>query len=177
MVVNRDVHFEQIAHVIGIDVKQLEELNPQYRRQIVNGNYKPYAIRLPMNYVMPFIDNQDSIYSYRADELLTKRLTVAVNEAQPTYTAPRKTYSRSKSKRYSKSKRGRNVRSKGRSSSRSKGRNVRSSRSRGSSSVTVRKGETLSSIAKRNHTTVAALKKKNGLRGNTIRAGKKLRVK
>ena len=177
VVVNRDVHFEQIAHVIGIDVKQLEELNPQYRRQIVNGNYKPYAIRLPMNYVMPFIDNQDSIYSYRADELLTKRLTVAVNEAQPTYTAPRKTYSRSKSKRYSKSKRGRNVRSKGRSSSRSKGRNVRSSRSRGSSSVTVRKGETLSSIAKRNHTTVAALKKKNGLRGNTIRAGKKLRVK
>ena len=33
------------------------------------------------------------------------------------------------------------------------------------------------SVAKRNHTTVAALKKKNGLRGNTIRAGKKLRVK
>jgi membrane-bound lytic murein transglycosylase D len=176
VVVNRDVHFEQIAHVIGIDVKQLEELNPQYRRQIVNGNYKPYAIRLPMNYVMPFIDNQDSIYSYRADELLTKRLTVAVNEAQPTYTTSRKTYSRSKS-RYSRGKKGSRY-SRGKSTrSRSKSRYSRSRRSRGSSSVTVRKGETLSSIAKRNHTTVAALKKKNGLRGNTIRAGKKLRVR
>ena len=170
VIVNRDMHFEQISEVIGIDINQLAELNPQYRRQIINGNYKPMVVRLPMNYVGPFIDNLDSIYTYRADELLTKRMEVAVNEAQPTYTAPRKTYSRSKGKRYSKSKSRR-----GRTVSKSKSRS-RKSRSTGRS-VTVRKGDTLSSIAKRNGTTVAALKKKNGIRGNNIRAGKKLKVR
>ena len=172
VIVNRDIHFEQIAEVIGIDINQLAELNPQYRRQIINGNNKPMAVRLPMNYVGPFIDNLDSIYTHRADELLTKRLEVAVNEAQPTYTPTRKTYSRSKSKRYSKSKR--TSKSKRSRYTKSKSRKKSSSAGR---SVTVRKGDTLSSIAKRNHTTVAALKKKNGIRGNNIRAGKKLRVK
>ena len=172
VMVNRDMHFEQIAEVIGIDINQLAELNPQYRRQIINGNNKPMAVRLPMNYVGPFIDNLDSIYTHRADELLTKRLEVAVNEAQPTYTPTRKTYSRSKSKRYSKSKR--TSKSKRSRYTKSKSRKKSSSAGR---SVTVRKGDTLSSIAKRNHTTVAALKKKNGIRGNNIRAGKKLRVK
>ncbi|MBR6495178.1 MAG: lytic transglycosylase domain-containing protein, partial [Prevotella sp.] len=32
LVLNRDVHFEQIAGVLGVDVKLIEELNPQYRR-------------------------------------------------------------------------------------------------------------------------------------------------
>ena len=173
VIVNRDMHFEQISEVIGIDVNQLAELNPQYRRQIINGNYKPMVVRLPMDYVGPFIDNLDSIYTHRADELLTKRLEVAVNEAQPTYTAPRKTYSRSKrgrtvSKNKSRSKRGRTV-------SKSKSRSKKSHTT--GRSVTVRKGDTLSSIAKRNGTTVAALKKKNGIRGNNIQAGKKLKVR
>ncbi len=51
-----------------------------------------------------------------------------------------------------------------------------SSRSRAVYS-TVRKGDTLGAIARRNGTTVAQLKRLNGLRGNTIRAGQKLRVK
>ncbi|MCR5130650.1 MAG: transglycosylase SLT domain-containing protein [Prevotella sp.] len=159
VVISRDVHFDQIAGVIGIDVKQLEELNPQYRRQIVNGNNKPSAIRLPMNYVGPFLDNEDSIYAYHADELLTKRLTVAVKEASAPTTVKRKTTTYRKSK--------------GRKSRYKKSR-TRRTRSR---SVTVRKGDTLSSIAKRNGTTVSALKRKNGLKGNNIRAGKKLKVR
>ncbi|MBQ9636560.1 MAG: transglycosylase SLT domain-containing protein [Prevotella sp.] len=164
IMLNRDVHFEQIASVLGMDVNQIAELNPQYRRSIVNGNNRPSALRLPMNYVTQFIDNEDSIYSYRADELLTKRLEVAVNETQPTYTPQRKTYSRNT--------RGRTVRSK----KTVRSRNTRTRRT-ASRSVTVRKGDTLSSIAKRNGTTVAALKKKNGIKGNTIHAGKKLKVK
>ena len=43
--------------------------------------------------------------------------------------------------------------------------------------VTVKAGDNLGSIARRNHTTVAALKRLNGLRGNNIRAGQKLRVR
>ncbi len=43
--------------------------------------------------------------------------------------------------------------------------------------VKVRAGDTLGAIARRNHTTVGALKRLNGLRGTTIRAGKRLRVR
>jgi membrane-bound lytic murein transglycosylase D len=43
--------------------------------------------------------------------------------------------------------------------------------------VTVQRGQTLSQIAKRNGTTVAKLRQLNGIKGNNIRAGKKLRVK
>ncbi|MBR5440130.1 MAG: lytic transglycosylase domain-containing protein, partial [Prevotella sp.] len=91
LVLNRDVHFEQIAGVLGVDVKLIEELNPQYRRSIVNGNNRPSILRLPMNYVTQFIDMEDSIYAHRADELLTKRVEVEVNDAKPTYTPQRKT--------------------------------------------------------------------------------------
>ena len=41
--------------------------------------------------------------------------------------------------------------------------------------ATVRKGDTLSAIAKRNHTTVKELRRKNGIRGNNIRPGQKLK--
>ena len=52
----------------------------------------------------------------------------------------------------------------------------RSSRSRGRT-VTIRKGQTLSEIARQNGTTVSKLRRLNGIKGNNIRAGKKLRVR
>ena len=49
--------------------------------------------------------------------------------------------------------------------------------SRGTQYVKVRAGDNLGAIARRNHTTVNAIKRLNGLRGNTIRAGQRLRVR
>lgn len=49
--------------------------------------------------------------------------------------------------------------------------------SRRGSTVTVRKGDNLGAIARRNGTTVAKLRKLNGIKGNNIRAGQKIRVK
>ena len=102
LVLNRDVHFEQIAGVLGVDVKMIEELNPQYRRSVVNGNNRPSTLRLPMNLATQFIDNEDSIYAHRAEELLTKRTEVEVNEVKVN-TAPKKTYKRKSSARRGKS--------------------------------------------------------------------------
>ncbi len=86
VVVNRNVHIEQIAAVLGLDADMIRSLNPEYRRDIVPGLTKPYAIRLPLAETGRFIDNQDSIFVYRADELLTKRLEVTINDDVPTYT-------------------------------------------------------------------------------------------
>ena len=85
VVVDRDVHLEQIAKVLDLDIEMLRSLNPQYRRDIVPGATKKYAIRLPMADTGRFIDMQDSIYSYRATELLTKRAVVDVNDDVPTF--------------------------------------------------------------------------------------------
>ena len=52
-----------------------------------------------------------------------------------------------------------------------------SSSSKGARTVTVRKGDTLGSIAQRNRTTVTKIKRLNGLKNNNIRVGQKLRVR
>lgn len=56
-----------------------------------------------------------------------------------------------------------------------KGKNGRSNSSGGS--VSVKKGDTLSEIARRNHTTVSALKKANRLKSDKISIGQKLKLK
>ncbi len=157
VMVNRNLHFSQIASVLGIDIDMLRTMNPEYRRDIVPGNSKPSAVKMDMTDVTRFIDLQDSIYNYNTSGLLTKRDEVAVNDDRPTFTS----YKKARSSR----------------SAARKSRNSRSRSSKGGRSVTVRRGDTLSEIAQRNHTTVAKLRRLNGIRGNNIRAGKKIRVK
>ena len=90
VIVNRDVHLLQIAAVLDIDIDMLRTLNPEYRRDIVPGLAKPTAIKLALNDVTRFIDNQDSIFNYNARELLTKRAEVAVPEDLPTFSTYKK---------------------------------------------------------------------------------------
>lgn len=158
--VTRDVHLKQIADVCGVSLDELRALNPQYRRDIVNGNSKPSAIRLPISVVNSFISNEDSIYNYQADQLFTRRSLVEVDESvQPRSSYSRKSYSSSSST--GRSKKGKRNKKK---STRSK-------------SVTIKNGDTLSEIAARHHTTVKKLRRLNGISGSNIRAGKKIKVK
>lgn len=166
VVVNKDVHLEQIAQVLNINLDHLRNLNPQYRRDIVNGLNKPMAIRLPASLVGTFIDQEDSIYNFKPDELLLKRDVVEVNDEVPTVSHTR-SYNRSSSSSSSRSKSTRNSRNK-------KGKNKKQ---KGNKSVTIKSGDTLSEIAARNHTTVKKLRKLNKISGNNIRAGKKIKVK
>ena len=149
IMVSKNVHLEQVASVCNIDLEQLRALNPSYRRDIVPGLTALSPLRLPQTEVGKFIDREDSVYNYRADELFNKRALVAVNDDQPMYT----------------------------SKSSSSKKNTRRSKSRSVKKVTIRQGQTLSEIAKKNHTTVAKLRKLNGIKGSNIRAGKKLRVR
>lgn len=79
--IHKDLNLKQVAGVCNIDIEQLRSLNPQYKKDIVPGNSKPYILRLPNNTVSLFIEKQDSIYAYKANEYLSKRKTVAVKEA------------------------------------------------------------------------------------------------
>ena len=171
VVVNKNVHLEQIAGVLGSDIDMLRSLNPEYRRDVVPGLTKPSAIRMPLADAGKFIDLEDSIYNYRAAELLTKRAVVDVADDLPTYSRKRSgRYSRNKA-RYSR-RSARNARRGAARSRRSKGGDAGSA-----GSVTIKKGQTLSEIAKNNGTTVKKLRQLNGIKGNNIRAGKQIRVK
>lgn len=157
VMLDRDVHFEQIAAILGIDIDEIKMLNPQYRINIVNGSSKLSSLRLPANQINNFIDKEQAIYAYNMDELLRKRKEVDVEQLLATETTVRKSYGKS----YSKS---------------SKSSRSRKSKSR-SRTVTVKSGDTLSEIAERNNTTVKKLKKLNNISGTNIQPGKKLKVK
>ena len=148
VVVSRNVTFSQVAAVLGLSTDLLRSLNPQYRRDVVPGATAPSALRLPVADAVRFIDLQDSIFA-STEGAFTKRMEVEIE--QGAYSTKSKKSKRSRTRR-------------GRSSS-------------GSKSVTVRRGDTLSTIAKRNGTTVAKIRRLNGIRGNNIQAGKKLKVK
>ena len=78
--INKDLHLQQVASVCDIDIEQLRNLNPQFKKDIVPGNSKVYALRLPNNMVNTFIERQDSIYAYEASKYLGKRRTVTVSD-------------------------------------------------------------------------------------------------
>ena len=153
VVVNKDLHLEQVASVCGVEMEKIKAFNPQYKTSLVPGNSYDCILRLPSEAALKFIDLGDSVYSYRSSELLTKRKTVEIDEAEleKQQNSARRSYSSSR-----------------RRSSRS---------SRRSKSVTIKNGQTLSEIAEKNGTSVSKLRRLNGIKGSNIRAGKKIRVK
>ena len=78
--VSKDLHLQQVASVCNIDIEQLRSLNPQFKKDIIPGNSKAYALQLPNNTANIFIEREDSIYAYEAQKYLNKRKTVPVPE-------------------------------------------------------------------------------------------------
>lgn len=68
--INRILHLQQVADVLNMDIAQLRALNPQYKRDIVPGNVEESVLKLPAMQTYAFVDQKDSIYAYRAQELL-----------------------------------------------------------------------------------------------------------
>lgn len=73
VMINQRVHFEQIAQVLDIPKEQIKMMNPQYRREIIPGDIKPYAVILPLKKTGVFIDKFDEIVAYKADSLVNNR--------------------------------------------------------------------------------------------------------
>lgn len=71
-----NVSLKQIAEYCGIDLKYLRALNPQYRQDLVPGETELSSICLPLKEMTIFIDNEEQIYKYKADEYLYRRRVV-----------------------------------------------------------------------------------------------------
>ena len=160
IIVQKEVKFSQIAARCNVTIEELRAINPQYRKDIVPANY---TLRLPAGSVEDFILSEDSIYGNVALAADMSSVRRAVTDDLETATAASQTSSKQSYTRNSKN---------------SRSKNNRNSRSRNSSkSVSVKSGDSLSAIAKRNGTTVSNIRKLNGIKGDMIKPGQKIRVK
>ena len=79
IMVNKNLHFKQINELTGIPVETLRELNPQYTHDIVPGNEGPYVLKIPYQYTNSFISVEDSVYTHKADSLLSAKVLTSVS--------------------------------------------------------------------------------------------------
>lgn len=64
--VNKRVHFEQISHVLDIPMEEIRALNPQFRKDLIPGDIRPYSLVLPSLQTLAYIANEDSILNFDA---------------------------------------------------------------------------------------------------------------
>ena len=131
VMINRVMHFGQVASTLNIPIETLRDLNPQYKLDIIPATKKAYSLRLPIRYTSEFLQSEKEIYA--KDSLYLKEY---INPA-----------------------------------------NLEKKRAEGVGYFyTVRKGDNLGLIAKRNRCTVKELMKWNRLKSTVIRPGQKLRI-
>lgn len=142
------INFEQISQVLGMPKEQIESLNPQYVYDIVPGSpEKAYSLTLPQDRTQAFIEMQDSIYAFRADSLLPHNGDL------------------------------KEIPLRGKKNSYIKSGDYGGGTADKNGIYRVRKGDTLGGIARRNHTTVAKIKKLNNLKSDRLSIGQKLKVR
>jgi membrane-bound lytic murein transglycosylase D len=65
IMVTDKLHLEQVSKVLDLPLKQIRDMNPQYRADIIPASpAEPYPLRLPESFTLKFIDLQDSIFAY-----------------------------------------------------------------------------------------------------------------
>ncbi len=139
--VSRRVHFDQISEVLDIPMEELRALNPQYRRDIIPGDIKPYPLTLPSLQAYAYVANEDSIVNHNASRY-ARRGVVEPSTGTVTGSDSRGEYVEEETIQWHK----------------------------------VRRGETLTSIARRYGTTVREIRRLNNC-GKRVATGKRLKIK
>lgn len=67
VMVNKRVHFNQIAGVLNIPVDEIRMLNPQYRKDVIPGDVKPYPLVLPSQQVLSYVMSEPQIIAFDHD--------------------------------------------------------------------------------------------------------------
>ena len=202
--VNRMLHFQQVSDNIGIPMEVLRELNPQYLHDIIPGKERTYVLRLPYNYTGAFVEKEAEIYAYKdsvffSETAITKikesggesggRIVHRVRKGETlggiasryrTSVANIKRWNGLRGNTIRVGQRlviyGKNAQPKANASSGQKA--AQTTVSGEWETYTVRKGDTLISIASRNGISLGTLLNLNGIsKGSTIYPGMKLRIR
>ena len=65
--VNDRIHFNQISAVLDIPVDEIRILNPQFRKDIIPGDYHTYFLTLPQGKIAGYLTSYDNILAYDSD--------------------------------------------------------------------------------------------------------------
>lgn len=79
IVVDKYIHFNQIAAVLNIPVEEIRMLNPQFRKDIIPGDYRPYTLTLPTQQCLSYVMSEKRIVDYDSD-LYARRTNVEPGE-------------------------------------------------------------------------------------------------
>ena len=71
IMIHQELHFQQIADVLEIDIEELKTLNPQYKRLVIPAYSEPYPLRLKNQDLIRYLELKDSIYNYKYGEFFT----------------------------------------------------------------------------------------------------------
>jgi membrane-bound lytic murein transglycosylase D len=71
VMVKKELHLQQVAEVLNIDLEELKLLNPQYKRLVIPAYSQPYPLRLKHADIVRFINSETDIYSYKYNEFFT----------------------------------------------------------------------------------------------------------
>ena len=203
--INKQLHLRQVADLTAAPLEELKNLNPQYRHEIIPGESREYILRIPYEYTNAFIEYEDSVYRHKAEEYFNpvtiKKIKDGADGERIVYRVKNGDYLGRIASRHrctvAQIKRWNNLSSNNirvgqrlviyrggtssgsasASSAPAKTQSSSAAPASGGSTYTVKSGDTLSGIANRNGVTVAQLKQWNGLSGNNIKVGQKLKVK
>jgi membrane-bound lytic murein transglycosylase D len=132
--------FKQIADLLDVSEKEIEFLNPSYKRGVVpNIDGKKHYLRLPLEKLAVFISNEDKMYAYANYDF---------NRREKPYFRDEMLASRGGSYDLNT--------------------NIKFHK--------VRRGENLSTIARKYGVTVSEIKRWNGLKSNAAKAGANLKI-
>lgn len=146
VLVTQELHLLQVAEVLQISLEELQEFNPQYKKDIIPAINKTYPLMLPLDKVLKFIELEDSIYNY--NDSLYFKIPGQLNE----------TVASSSSSRFEDIV------------------HETPTKEHVALIYTVKNGDNLGFIASWYDTRVADLKGWNNMYGNTIRSGQKLTI-
>lgn len=138
--VSRRVHFRQISDVLAIPMGELRALNPQFRKDVIPGDIKPYSLVLPSLQTLAYIANEDSIVNHDAAKYSRRGYVEPASDAVTGRDAKGEYYDEEVVVYH-----------------------------------TVKRGETLSKIAKRYGVSVSRIRKYNKV-GKSVKQGKKLKI-
>ncbi|MDE5665663.1 MAG: LysM peptidoglycan-binding domain-containing protein, partial [Duncaniella sp.] len=66
------IHFNQIAAVLNIPVDEIRMLNPQFLKDVIPGDYRPYTLTLPTQQCLSYVMSEKRIADYDS-ELYARR--------------------------------------------------------------------------------------------------------
>ena len=201
VMVHDRVGFDQINECIGVPMEDLVFFNPQFTKRVVPGTKSsPYALRMPTKYTLRFVQLEDSIYSYvsraqHAREVIEEQVEEVsdsfvhvVKRGESLGSIARKYHiTVAKIKQWNHLRREtihpgqRLTIYRSGAPMAQVGRNNNNNNNNAPAPTvrthTVKRGETLSSIARKYHCTVNQLKQWNNLRSNNLLVGQKLKIK